>query len=87
MNGEDNLSQVANEYGLELTPRLGNIPALPTGINETYEFLKAKIPKTNVALDAGACGQAEGIVARSFSRNAIAKLRFTDYQRHINRAG
>ena len=38
-----------------------------------------------VALDEGACGRAEGIVARTTSRNAIAKLRFDDYERHAKR--
>ena len=33
----------------------------------------------------GACGRAEGIVARTTSRNAIAKLRFEDYERHAKR--
>lgn len=59
------------------------------------------LPQTNVALDKGAGGRAEGIVAR-ISRSAmpkavcstimlrkrfatIAKLRFEDYERHAKR--
>ncbi|MEH2263020.1 MAG: hypothetical protein V7K59_09140 [Nostoc sp.] len=36
---------------------------MPVSIHETHEFLKKIIPKTNVALDEGAKGRAEGIVA------------------------
>lgn len=42
------------------------------------------LPQTNVALDKGAGGRGEGIVAR-ISRSAIAKLRFEDYERHAKR--
>ncbi|MEH2239629.1 hypothetical protein [Nostoc sp.] len=51
-------------------------------IQETHEFLKKIIPKTSVALDEGAKGRSEGIVAKTISRSAIAKLRFEDYERH-----
>ncbi|MDM9583579.1 RNA ligase family protein [Nostoc sp. GT001] len=79
---EEELSKAAIDYGFELTPRITTIPALPVSIQETHEFLKKIIPKTNVALDEGAKGRAEGIVARTISRSAIAKLRFEDYERH-----
>jgi hypothetical protein len=39
------------------------------------------------SLDEGAMGRAEGIVARTSSRSAIAKLRFEDYERHAKRHG
>ncbi|HEY9748317.1 MAG TPA: hypothetical protein V6C63_06555, partial [Allocoleopsis sp.] len=54
-------------------------------IEEAYEFLKTTIPKTLSAIDEGAGGRPEGIVARDFSRQAIAKLRFEDYERHMKR--
>lgn len=82
---EEELTKVAAEYGFELTPRIATVPTLPTSIQQTHEFLKSILPKTNVSLDEGAGGRAEGVVARTTSRNAIAKLRFEDYERHANR--
>jgi hypothetical protein len=82
---EEHLNEVSKDYGFELTPRLAIVEALPVGIQETYEFLQVMLPQTNVALDRGAGGRAEGIVARTFSRDAIAKLRFEDYERHAKR--
>ncbi|MEH2439875.1 MULTISPECIES: hypothetical protein [unclassified Nostoc] len=80
---EEELSKAAINYGFELTPRITTISVMPVSIQETHEFLKKIIPKTNVALDKGAKGRAEGIVARTISRSAIAKLRFEDYERHV----
>lgn len=82
---EEQLVQAAENYGLTLTPRIATIKSLPSDIEETYEFLKQWLPKTQVAIDAGAGGKAEGIVARTVSRSAIAKLRFEDYERHVKR--
>ncbi|MBR8835528.1 MAG: hypothetical protein DSM106950_16290 [Stigonema ocellatum SAG 48.90 = DSM 106950] len=82
---EEQLHKVAKEYGFELTPRIATIAALPISIQEIHEFLKVTLPRTSVALDDGAQGRAEGIVARTMNRNAIAKLRFEDYERHAKR--
>ncbi|GET39434.1 hypothetical protein MiSe_42030 [Microseira wollei NIES-4236] len=82
---EEQLNNAAKNYGFELTPRIATVAALPVSIQETYEFLKATLPQTKVALDEGAGGRGEGIVARTVSRNAIAKLRFEDYERHAKR--
>ncbi|MBF2007443.1 MAG: hypothetical protein IGS49_18760 [Chlorogloeopsis fritschii C42_A2020_084] len=82
---EEQLNKIAAYYGFELTPRIGTIAALPTSIEEAHQFLKVMLPQTKVALDRGAGGRAEGIVARTISRNAIAKLRFEDYERHAKR--
>jgi hypothetical protein len=82
---EDQLGERARDYGFALTPRLATVEALPVGIPETHEFLKTLLPHTHAALDAGAGGRAEGVVARTFSRNVIAKLRFEDYERHAKR--
>lgn len=84
---EQQLTQAGQDYGLQLTPRIVKVTSLPVTIQETHEFLKATLPQTNVALDASARGRAEGIVARTISRNAIAKLRFEDYERHSKRRG
>ncbi|MBE8988708.1 hypothetical protein [Nostoc sp. LEGE 12450] len=43
------------------------------------------LPKTSLALDEGAGGRGEGIVAKTFSRSMIAKIRFEDYERHTKR--
>lgn len=83
--GEEELRKAAKAYDFELTPRLGRISALPVDIQETHQFLKGAISKTNVALDEGAGGRAEGIVARTVSRSVIAKLKFEDYERHAKR--
>ncbi|BCL38567.1 RNA ligase family protein [Nostoc sp. MS1] len=82
---EDQLKKASIDYGLELTPRLATVEALPTTIEATYELLKEMLPKTKVALDESAGGRSEGIVARTFSRSAIAKIRFEDYERHNKR--
>lgn len=82
---EEHLSKAASYYGFELTPRIATIPFMPVSIQEAHEFLKETCTQTLVALDEGACGRAEGIVARTTSRNAIAKLRFEDYERHAKR--
>ena len=78
---EENLKLASKDYGVELTPRISTVENLPISIQETYEFLYMMLPQTNVALDKGAGGRGEGIVAR-ISRSIIAKLRFEDYQRH-----
>jgi RNA ligase len=91
---ETQLTQASIDYGFALTPRIATVTSLPVTISETHEFLKAMLPQTNVALDTGARGRAEGIVARTTSRSAmpaavrgatIAKLRFEDYERHTKR--
>lgn len=82
---EENLKLASKDYGVELTPRLSTVETLPISIQEPYEFLHMMLPQTNVALDKGAGGRAEGIVARTLSRSAIAKLRFEDYERHAKR--
>ncbi|WGV24209.1 RNA ligase family protein [Halotia branconii] len=82
---EDQLKKASIEFGFELTPRLATVEALPISIEETYEFLQQMLPTTKVALDEGAGGRAEGIVARTYERSAIAKIRFEDYERHTKR--
>ncbi|WP_236142943.1 RNA ligase family protein [Nostoc sp. CMAA1605] len=82
---EPQLSKTAKDYGFELTPRLATVASLPTSIKEAHELLQRMISKTYVALDAGAKGRAEGIVARTLNRSAIAKLRFEDYERYAQR--
>ncbi len=66
--------------GISLTPRI-LIDRIPTELQNTYEWLKTKIQKTQVALDEEAMLSPEGIVARTSNRSRIAKLRFEDYNR------
>jgi hypothetical protein len=79
---ETKLIERSRLYGVELTPRIG-ISSLPTDINETSEWLKKTIQNTKAALDNGAGGKPEGIVARTSDRSKIAKLRFDDYRRSL----
>ncbi|MFD0690830.1 RNA ligase family protein [Actinomadura fibrosa] len=84
---EEGLTAVAEAHGLDLTPRLGELPAsdLPTDLGETRGFLSEYLPATRVALDDDAGGRAEGIVVRTVDRSVIAKARFQDYDRTLKR--
>lgn len=84
---EDGLTATADVHGLDLTPRLGSLPAsdLPTGLDETRECLSQYLPATRVALDDDAGGRGEGIVVRTLDRSVIAKARFQDYERTLKR--
>lgn len=61
----------------------GNGSELPRDIEGMLEFLRATIPRTHSALDAGAKGQPEGLVVRTSDRRQIAKIRFEDYERTL----
>ncbi|MEM6644736.1 MAG: RNA ligase family protein [Bacteroidota bacterium] len=82
---EETLQATAERHGLDLTPRLGEVEALPQTIEEASAFLFETIPQTRSAMDGRAGGKPEGIVARSRSRSHIAKLRFSDYRRTLKR--
>jgi hypothetical protein len=84
---EDELVAAATADGVEMTPRLFAIDAaeLPSGIEQTNEFLSERMPVTLCRLDDGAAGDAEGIVLRSKDRAVIAKARFQDYRRTLRR--
>lgn len=77
----------ADDLGLPTAPILFDTlaEALPTSIAETYDFLKSLIVQTRVALDENAGGRAEGIVVRSHDRSVIAKIRYEDYERTLNK--
>jgi hypothetical protein len=76
--------ELAESAGLEFTPRLYTT-FLPDTIEETHEWLKRTLPKTQVALDENAGGKPEGVVVRNKDRSKIAKIRFEDYERHEKR--
>jgi hypothetical protein len=84
---EPYLQHTALEAGIELTPRLGTIAAeeLPGDIEGMYGFLQGYLPKTGAALDDTALGRAEGIVFRNTTRSIIAKAKFQDYERTLDR--
>lgn len=83
---EATLLRAKNELDIPLTPRLATIGAedLPTDLAGMEKFLRFYAPYTNVALDAGALGAAEGIVLRTEDRSVIAKARFQDYRRTLH---
>jgi hypothetical protein len=84
---EKDLTAAAAEHGLTPTPRLFTVDAaeLPTEIGRTSEWLAERLPRTHSAIDDTAGGEAEGIVLRTTDRSVIAKARFQDYRRTINR--
>jgi len=82
---EETLQATAARHSLDLTPRLGEVEALPETVEEASAFLAETLPQTLSALDEQAGGKPEGIVARTHSRSQIAKLRFSDYRRTLKR--
>ena len=86
---EEDLTTIAEQHGLTLTPRLFTIDAteLPVELAATREFLAKHLPTTRSALDEGAAGAPEGIVLRTIDRSTIAKARFQDYDRTLRRRG
>lgn len=84
---EATLQRAATAESIEVTPRLATLDAgaLPTGIQETRDWLAACLPATRVALDDTAGGQPEGIVLRAADRSVITKARFQDYTRTLKR--
>jgi len=87
--GEDRLAELAAAADLALTPRLFRRPAdaLPTTIEGMQALLTQTLPATLVALDGagGVAGRSEGIVLRTEDRSVIAKARFQDYARTLQR--
>lgn len=86
---EATMQEAAANWGIELTPRLGVVPAelLPATVEDTHAWLVEAAASTRVALDEGALGRAEGIVLRTVDRSVIAKARFEDYTRTLKRRG
>lgn len=78
---EEELAQAIRILGIERVPMVGTVESLPTGIKDTYEWMKA-YQKTLVDLGGGQ-GRSEGVVVRTADRKSIAKLRFEDYERTI----
>ncbi|WP_435111623.1 RNA ligase family protein [Nocardiopsis synnemataformans] len=81
------LEDFAQDQKIDLVPDLGVIAAdaLPTSIEETQVFLSDLLPTTQAGLDDSAGGAPEGIILRTTDRSVIAKARFQDYRRTLNR--
>lgn len=75
-------AELAAMTGFERVPFIGCCDELPTGIAETYEWLKTVASSTKADLGGGK-GKPEGVVVRTDDRKAIAKLRFEDYERTL----
>lgn len=81
---EEGLTAWASVLGATMTPRLAGPDNLPRGANAIEAVLREVTPKTLCSLDDGAGGRSEGLVVRTRTRAAIAKLRFEDYAK-LNR--
>ena len=78
---------LASQTVAEVTPRLATLDGadLPTGLQETRDWMAGLLPATRAALDDQARGHPEGVVLRTENRRGIVKLRFEDYDRTLHR--
>lgn len=81
---ERDLREASSELSIPLAPLIG-ISSIPSTLEDTHAWMKSMITVTNAALDSGAVGRPEGIVARAPDRSKIAKLRFEDYERTLRK--
>lgn len=83
---ESDLQHFSQDSGLPLTPRLfSSSDQLPTTLVEMYDFLSDTLPYTRVNLADSALSKPEGIVLRTSDRRVIAKARFEDYRKTLQR--
>lgn len=73
--------------GAPLVPRLLRVDGseLPQTVSDMAVWMKDRLVTTNVALDDRATGHPEGMVLRTLDRRVIAKARFEDYNRTLQR--
>lgn len=74
------LEALATTIGVARTPRIDAL-APPEGIDETFAWLKATLPRSLAPLSDAANGHPEGLVVRTHDRGVIAKIRYEDYER------
>jgi hypothetical protein len=76
---------VCRQLNLQRVPEIqATVP--PTGLRETFAWLKGVLPGTTQAALSGAPGgKPEGAVVRTLDRGKIAKLRFEDYERTLGK--
>lgn len=86
-NGGQSFLSVAEQVDLCRVLGLDRVPEVaasgpPSGLAETFSWLKAALPgPTMAALPGATPGRPEGVVIRSADRKRIAKIRFEDYER------
>lgn len=81
---EDGLADLSEKIQVERTPRI-TASAPPVGVEETFAWLEATLPRTLAPLSERANGHPEGVVVRTPDRSVIAKIRYEDYQRTVPR--
>lgn len=83
---EDDLETCSDVAGVELTPLLFTVNAagVPGDVEGMAKALAEWLPATLVGIDRDG-GRPEGVVLRSPDRSTIAKARFQDYERTLNR--
>lgn len=81
------VTEIAAYYGWHSVPSVweGDSSEMPRSIDDTYAWLKEKMPKTLCCLDDQGEGTPEGVVVRTLDRKQIAKIRFEDYRRTKSR--
>lgn len=85
--GESDLREMSRLTTIPLVPRLINTSGfgLPTTVAEMDAFLHKHLPGSPSVLDDTGVGEGEGIVLRTLDRSVIAKARFQDYRRTLQR--
>lgn len=78
---EEEIDIAAGSIMVDRTPYLGAVDEIPTGLEDTYEWMKQF--RTSRCHLGGGTGRSEGIVARTADRKAVAKLRFEDYEKTL----
>lgn len=78
--------EVACELDLDFVPPVRLTSRPPSDIVEMYHWLNEHIPKSRASLDRDAPGRPEGLVIRNHDRSLIAKARFENYRKHIDKS-
>lgn len=83
------LEGFALEFGLPVVPYLEIDSGcdIPKTLSDAYAYLMSEIGETSVALDGDTdwTGKPEGLVLRTCDRSRIAKMRYQDYERTLNK--
>lgn len=81
------LTEESAETGLELVPQVLHFTwsGFNTNRRDVADFLARYASSTRVALDASGNNKSEGLVLRTHTRGAIAKVRVEDYNRTLRK--
>lgn len=84
---EPGLADLSEHSGLVLTPRIVDVrgDTLPTGLQETLDWMTQILPESQAKLSPGGKGVPEGVVLRSWARSLVVKARFKDYESTLRR--